>query len=425
MRIVYLNPIGQLGGAELSLLDMLAAVRVALPDVERHLIVASDGPLTKRAEKLGVIVHRLPMPAVLAGMGDSGITGKAKWKVMAHLVASGLTASGASYQYARKLRRLLRRIDPSIVHSNGIKTHLLMYMSGIRDVPVVWHVRDFLSTRALMGRALRLAGTRATIALAIAEAVGRDARKVLGSLPVELVYNAIDVDSFSPGPGDGRWIDRLAGLPPGEPTTIRVGLVATYARWKGHDLLIKAAAKIKARRPELSIRFLIVGGPIYQTRGSQFSTGELQSEIEKQGLTDSVGLVSFQDDPVHVYRSLDIVVHASTRPEPFGRTIVEAMACGRPVIVSQDGGAAELFTHDYDAVGVPPNDAESLAAAILGLADDGDRRTRIARAARATAAERFSRDRLGQNITDVYQRLLASPGNCSPASITKSATAAV
>jgi len=64
-------------------------------------------------------------------------------------------------------------------------------------------------------------------------------------------------------------------------------------------------------------------------------------------IENRVGFVPFQDNPADVYRALDIVVHASTKPEPFGRTIVEAMACGKPVIAAQTGGAAELFTHDH------------------------------------------------------------------------------
>jgi len=79
-------------------------------------------------------------------------------------------------------------------------------------------------------------------------------------------------------------------------------------------------------------------------------------------IENRVGFVPFQDNPADVYRALDIVVHASTKPEPFGRTIVEAMACGKPVIAAQTGGAAELFTHDHDAVGVPPGDPAALAA---------------------------------------------------------------
>src|SRR3954451_10470170 len=111
-------------------------------------------------------------------------------------------------------------------------------------------------------------------------------------------------------------------------------------------LFLDAAAQLTARRPDLQLRYFIVGGPIYHTSGSQFSVSELTARIASLGLADRVGLISFQAEPASIYPMLDVVVHASTEPEPFGRTIVEAMACGRPVIVTRGGGSVELFKED-------------------------------------------------------------------------------
>ena len=128
-------------------------------------------------------------------------------------------------------------------------------------------------------------------------------------------------------------------------------------------------------------------------------------------LGDRVLFVGFQSDPVDVYRALDVVVHASTEPEPFGRTVVEAMACGRCVIVSQAGGASELFRHDVDGVGVPPRDPKGLAAAIRALALDPARRERLGNAARSTALARFSRTRLAPEVLAAYERFARGVGS--------------
>src|SRR5262249_17438490 len=116
---------------------------------------------------------------------------------------------------------------------------------------------------------------------------------------------------------------------------------------------------------------------------------------------------------VNIYRALDVVVHASTRPEPFGLTIVEAMACGKPVIVSQAGGAAELFTPDQDAIGFPPGNVAALAAAITRLANDPEERRRVGKNARQTACSQFNRDRIAPQLLAFYRRFVTSAPDSS------------
>ncbi len=99
---------------------------------------------------------------------------------------------------------------------------------------------------------------------------------------------------------------------------------------------------------------------------------------------------SFQDNIVKVYNFLDIIVHASIQPEPFGLTIIEAMACGKPVIASQAGGAAELFTHEHDALGVAPKDIKELATAIERLIDSPQLCHYLGKNAQETVRQRFN-----------------------------------
>ena len=99
-----------------------------------------------------------------------------------------------------------------------------------------------------------------------------------------------------------------------------------------------------------------------------------------------------------------MVVHASTRPEPFGRVIVEGMACGRAVVAMAEGGAAELFDDGADALGCPPRDPAALAGAMRRLIEDPASAAASARAARASAEARFDRARLADAWASVYDR---------------------
>jgi glycosyltransferase involved in cell wall biosynthesis len=224
-------------------------------------------------------------------------------------------------------------------------------------------------------------------------------------VPATTIYYGIDVDYFSPGPGDAEQLDRLAGLPPGGPGLRRVGLLATYARWKGQDVFLEAARHCAAGGVPAT-RFYIVGGPIYYTGGSQFTEAELRALAARLGLNGRVGFIPFQRDTAAVYRALDVVVHASTQPEPFGRTIVEAMACGRAVIAMEAGGAGELFVSGQDALGAPTNDPGALARAIGALVGNDDLRVRLGAEGRRSAVKRFARDRIGPELLAVYRRLL-------------------
>jgi glycosyltransferase involved in cell wall biosynthesis len=230
----------------------------------------------------------------------------------------------------------------------------------------------------------------------------------LTDLPIDVVKNAIDLARFAPGEGNTGELDRMAGLSPPE-GVVRVGLVATYARWKGHDVFLRAAARALATDPGLPVRFYVIGGPIYHTAGSQWSLEELRSLAKDLGIAAKVGFAPFLHDPVPVYRALDVVVHASTKPEPFGLTIAEAMACGRAVIASKSGGAAELFEDGKDAIAVAPGDEEDLARAITQLVHDDDRREQLAKQARTAAEHRFDDRHFGQQLVEVYRRVLEAP----------------
>jgi glycosyltransferase involved in cell wall biosynthesis len=401
MTVLFLNPAGILGGGERSLLDLVASLRRADPHLRVALIVGSDGPLVTEAERLGVHVRVVPLPTALAQTGDHALGGPL---AVARHAPALLAASAALGSYGVALRREMRILEPTLVHSNGIKMHLLSALLPLRGVPLVWHVRDFIGQRALMAHVLRAVAWRPAALVAISRAVADDVASALGRKDATVVYNGIDTGRFTPD-GERSDLDALAGLRRPAAGTLRVGLVATYARWKGHALFLEAAARVARAAGGGVVRFYVIGGPAYETKDSQCSEEELRREIARHGLEEIAGLVPFQARPETAYRALDVVVHASTRPEPFGRTIAEAMACAKPVIVAREGGAAELVTHDVDSVAVGPRDPAALSGAILALLRDPSRRERLGAQARLTATRRFARERLGPEVLAVYRRI--------------------
>jgi glycosyltransferase involved in cell wall biosynthesis len=194
-------------------------------------------------------------------------------------------------------------------------------------------------------------------------------------------------------------LDALAGLPAAPADVIRVGLVATFALWKGHETFLDALQRVPTSRP---IRGYIIGGPLYDTSGSQYSKRELEAMIDARNLRSRAGLTGFLDS-APAMRSLDVVVHASSEPEPFGLVIAEAMACGRAVITTASGGAAEIIEAGRDALVAPPGDARALATAIDRLAADSMLRESVGSRARTAAMTRFAPDRMAADLARIFE----------------------
>ena len=324
MKLLFLSPTGQYGGAEAALFELLAGLRERCPDWRLSVVAASEGSLVDRVRGLGVTATVVPFPARLAQVGEWAAGGSIWGRV--RLAAACLTAAGGAIAYWRRLRRVVAEQAPDIVQSNGIKMHLLSVFVAPRGSAVVWHVHDYLSQRTVTSRVLRALSGWCAAVVANSDSVARDLQHVLGpQVRIHRVWNAVDLDRYS-HLGPALDLDRLAGLPaPGSAVT-RVGLVATFARWKGHAAFLRALSLL----PEtLGVRGYIVGGPVYTTGASQVSLDELQTLAGEQGLAGRVGFVGYVPDTAAAMRALDVAVHASTEPEPFGLVIAEAMACRR------------------------------------------------------------------------------------------------
>ena len=400
MSIVFLSPTGKVGGAEAALHEMLAGLREQHPSWSLRLIVASDGPLVARVEALGVPVDILPFPDALARVGDWSV-GEGVW-ARTVFGARSLGAGPAALRYLRQLRRRLHALTPSVIHTNGLKMHLLGAWARPRGAGLVWHFHDYAGRRAIARTLLRRSVHKCDAIVANSRSVAEDAQRVCGTrVKTHSVWNAVDLDRFSPS-GPRLDLDALAGLPPAGDDVLRVGLVATFARWKGHETFLNALGLLPT---SLRVRGYVVGGPIYETSGGQVALRDLQSCAEALGLGARVGFTGFVEDASAAMRALDVVVHASTDPEPFGLVIAEAMACGKAVVASGAGGAIELTESGTNALTHDPGDARALAHRIETLAADAGLRHRLGSAGRATAEQCFTRARMALELTPIYQEL--------------------
>jgi glycosyltransferase involved in cell wall biosynthesis len=436
MKILFYQTEGRIGGAEMSMLDVLAEIRRARPDWPLFVVLGAEGPIQTEIEAMGVGCEVVALPGRASRLGDAGaIRSFDRLATLGKMIA----AAPATLGYVAKLRRAFDRLRPDLIQTNGMKAHVLAARAARSGTPILWHIHDYVSSRPIMSillnkEARRRAARGGLIVITESRSVAADAERSLAKargVLIRAIHNAVDVDRFSPGSEESRVqaaaaLDRAAGFGPAPEGTVRVGLIATYAIWKGHEVFLEAASMLDFSRP---IRLYIIGGPIYRSTGSQHTVEALRDRIDVLGLRDRVGLTGHIADPAAAIRGVDVVVHASVRPEPFGRVIVEGMACGKAVIVSvpaddwktvdstrrdlepdsgviepkvSASGATELFRHGIDAFGVPAGDPSALAAAIDRLASDHELRNKLANEGRRAAIDRFDRRKLAEKWLPLY-----------------------
>jgi len=379
-RILALDHVGVLGGAELSLLDIVTALG---DDVTVRLF--ADGPFRTALERIGAEVRVLDMGA----LGD--VKKESRLPSVAALAAAWRTAGD-----------LAREAAPArVLYANSQKAFFVAALATRRaSKPVVWHLRDLLGPphfSALNTRvAVTLANWRAARVIANSHAtanafVAAGGRRDL----VRVVHNGV-----SPAPFDA--VSDVAARQLREQHSPGAGTVlAVFSRlhaWKGQQVALDALARL----PE-DCHLWIVGAPLF---GEQAFDAALRATADRTGVASRVRFLGFRDDVPALMRAADIVVHASTLPEPFGRVIVEGMLAGKPVIATDAGGVREIVRDGTTGVLVPPGDAAAMAQAIMTLRADASHAAQIAHAGAAHARAEFSVEAMVRGVRAVLDEVI-------------------
>lgn len=363
-KVLFLDHVGALGGAELALMDVAHTYR----DTSTFLLF-SDGPFRERLTKLGINVE------VIEG-------GDALHSVRRETGWPGITTAMQVMTLAWRTARLARRHD--FLHANSQKAFVIACLAGLlARKPVVWDLNDLLLpahfSRSNIKLDVWLANFFAVKVIANSEASARAliAQGGRGD-KVKVVYNGIDGSPFSAVTDEEiEAARRELGL---EGKKV-IGVFGRLAEWKGQHIAIEALTRVP------DVHLILVGDALF---GEQAYAERLKAQVQKLGLADRIHFLGFRSDIPRLMRMVDIVLHTSIDPEPFGRVIVEGMLARRPVIATRAGGVEEIIDHGHTGLLVPPGNPVELADAINGLLADPARAETIARAGRLDAESRFT-----------------------------------
>jgi glycosyltransferase involved in cell wall biosynthesis len=181
---------------------------------------------------------------------------------------------------------------------------------------------------------------------------------------------------------------------------LRVGVIGRLAPWKGQDVFLRAFAEAFRGGDQEA---WLIGSALF---GEDEYADSLVPLAEELGIAGQVVWRGFQPNVESELAQLDVLVHCSITPEPFGQVVVEGMAAGLPVIAAAAGGPLEIITQDRDGLLTPPGDVQALASALRELAGDPGRRTRLGRAAQESVL-RFSPEATRERMLSSYASLLS------------------
>lgn len=195
---------------------------------------------------------------------------------------------------------------------------------------------------------------------------------------IQVIPRGVDPAVFDPTAVSGERVARLRAewlLPDGVRTVVLPGRLTP---WKGHAVLVDAVARLS--------RHDVVCVLLGSHQGRHGYARALEQQAARLGLGDRLRLVGHTDDMPAALLLADVVVHASTKPEAFGRVVIEAQAMGRPIIAADLGGPVETVRHGETGWRVRPGDPAALAAAIeVALNLKPEERAALGQRARASA----------------------------------------
>lgn len=383
MRVLYLSHTAHVSGGERSLLDVLSA----LPDPIEPAVACPEGPFANAVRELGVPVFRV------AGTDSS---------LRLHPVHTvrGLAAMGVA---AVTTQRIAARFGADVVHANSIRAGVIAALAHLLGGPrAAVYVRDCLPPGLVSTVSLELMGSGVGAVLA-------NSRYTALTVPdrfrgqLRVVHSPLDVRRFDPLRCSRDLARRSLGIAESD---IVLVLVAQLTPWKGQDDAIRVLARLHRSRRD--VHLLLVGSAKFLSQATRYDNdsyrawlGKLAGALEVQS---NVRFLGERDDVPSLLAAADIALLPSWE-EPFGRSVVEAMAMECAVVATNVGGPSEILDDGMDGILLPPRRPRLWADVVEGLIADHERRARMAKAARSRAKAKFRVERHVETLLETYSEL--------------------
>lgn len=333
MKVLQVLPALHSGGVERGTLEFAASL-VQLG--HQSLVISSGGPKVTQLEEQGSTHILLPV----------------------HRKAL------SSFAQISPMRKLLTELQPDIVHVRSRMPAWITWLAwkGLPEAQRPALVSTFHGMYSINPYSAVMA--RADQIIAVSECVKQYVLKnyKVPDERVTVIQRGVDISAFYPRPPEAEWLARLHEQHPQLAGKRLIMMPGRISRWKGQTLFVNAMSQILRQMPDA--HGIIVGGA---EPGKEHFLEELQQQCRDLGLSEDITFLGQRNDINELYLIASVVCHMSTKPEPFGRTITEALASGIPVAAFDRGGAAETLKACFPQGLVTPDDTSAFAERVMTL----------------------------------------------------------
>lgn len=391
-RILYIeaNRDGTIGGSYYSLLYLLQGLDKSR--YEPHVLFCQDNVLIPEYRKVVAQVYVNDFDPSISDLSHNWLESiKKPFRLFTEVLFK-----------QPRLRRIIREIQPDLVHlNNGYSSmHEWMLACSLAGIPIVAHDRG---TRYPATPRTKLFVRFLDATISVSDSYrGYLVKQDLKVKRIRRVYNGLDVDKMAKAldPQAAQSLRTEIGIPAGVPV---IGIVGNIDTWKGQLIVLQAVQQLRRDYPDV-IGLII--GPV--SKGAEEYKAQLDRYVTDNGLQRNVVFTGFRRDVANVLSLLDVMVHASIEPEPFGRVILEGMALSKPIVATDSGGTVEQIVHGETGLLVPMGDADAMAAGIRQYLANPEQARAMGVRGRQRLVELFSIQRMVRETQQIYDEIFAA-----------------
>ncbi|MCX6807201.1 MAG: glycosyltransferase [Patescibacteria group bacterium] len=372
MKVLYLDQGDFIGGAEIF--SILVLNELKKKKYLTKVIVGTNSAKSEYAlkiSKIGLKSVKTPLPKLPPF----------------HIVAF--------IQAVWKLARLIKKEKPDIVHTNTNRAHLIastaLYFS--KKPKLTWMLHDF-DFHPWFVKKCHKSATK----IGALPAVLASIEKIIQPKKDKLLPIVNGVDLMSVKKANPLKFEKEFKL---AKNSFRIAIIGRITKWKGIEIFIRAALIIIPRFSRAE--FFIVGTA--QPQDLSFEK-KMKKICEESKYGKKIHWLGWRNDNLDIISALDILINASINPEPFGRTIIEAMALGVTVIATSHGGPRQIIKNNENGMLIPPRNPAYLAAAIEKLIDDSNLRAKLTQAGRKEVAEKYTLAKVAASLKNLWGEAL-------------------